>query len=317
MKPRRGKAMHDMPNMNDSTRMRHPEYQYLDLLRELLEHGDERIDRTGVGTRALFGRQMRFDLSEGFPILTTKRVYWKTAFKEMLWMLSGGTNIRELLEQDVRIWTDWPLAKYRKETGEQVSQEDFEARVLGDREFADKWGDLGPIYGKQWRRWKTSDGREIDQIQEVIDQIRSNPTSRRIIWEGWNVGELHQMALPPCHKHYQVFVSGDGRLSLALCQRSVDVALGLGFNCLSQALLARLLAMETDLEPGEIVWFGMDVHLYLNHIEQAREQLRREPRPFPKLKIKRKADSLFDYRIDDFEIEGYDPHPAIRFPIAV
>ena len=303
--------------MDDSTEMRHPEYQYLDLLQELLDHGDKRMDRTGVGTLALFGRQMRFDLSESFPILTTKRVYWKTAFKEMLWMLSGGTNIRELLEQNVRIWTDWPLARYRKETGEEVSQEEFEARVLGDRQFADKWGDLGPIYGKQWRRWKTSDGREIDQLEQVVDLIRSNPTSRRIIWEGWNVGELDQMALPPCHKTYQVFVSGEGKLSLALCQRSVDVTLGLGFNSLSQALLACLLAKETDLEPGETVWFGMDVHLYLNHVEQAREQLSRDPRPFPKLKIKRKADSLFDYRIDDFEIEGYDPHPAIRFPIAV
>ena len=161
--------------MNDSTQMRHPEYQYLDLLQELLDRGDKRMDRTGVGTLALFGRQMRFDLSESFPILTTKRVYWKTAFKEMLWMLSGGTNIRELLEQNVRIWTDWPLARYRKETGEQVSQKEFEARVLGDRQFADKWGDLGPVYGKQWRRWKTSDGREIDQIQDVIDQIRANP----------------------------------------------------------------------------------------------------------------------------------------------
>ena len=303
--------------MNNSTQMRHPEYQYLDLLQELLDHGDKRMDRTGVGTLALFGRQMRFDLSESFPILTTKKVFWKTAFKEMLWMLSGGTNIRELLEQKVRIWTDWPLVRYRKETGEQVSQEEFEARVLGDRDFADQWGDLGPIYGKQWRRWKTSDGREIDQIQEVIDQIRANPTSRRIIWEGWNVGELDQMALPPCHKHYQVFVSGDGKLSLAMCQRSVDSCAGLPFNLISTALVACLLAKETNLEPGEIVWFGMDVHLYLNHVEQAREQISREPRPFPKLKIKRKAASLFDYRVDDFELEGYDPHPPISLPIAV
>ena len=157
--------------MNNSTQMRHPEYQYLNLLQELLDHGEKRMDRTGVGTLALFGRQMRFDLSE-FPILTTKRIFWKTAFKEMLWMLSGGTNIRELLEQGVRIWTDWPLAKYREQTGEQLSQEEFETRILGDRNFADKWGDLGPVYGKQWRRWRTRDGREIDQIQDVIEQIR-------------------------------------------------------------------------------------------------------------------------------------------------
>ena len=303
--------------MNGSNQKRHPEYQYLDLLQELLDHGDERMDRTGVGTRAVFGRQMRFDLSESFPVLTTKRVYWKTAFKEMLWMLSGGTNIRELLEQNVHIWTDWPLAKYRRETGEEITEDEFEARVLADCEFAEKWGTLGPVYGKQWRRWKTSDGREIDQIQEVIEQIRSNPTSRRIIWEGWNVGELDQMALPPCHKTYQVFVSGDGKLSLGACQRSADSCAGLPWNVLSAALLARLLANETGLEPGEVVWFGMDVHLYLNHVEQAREQLRREPRPFPILNIKRKADSLFDYRIDDFQVEGYDPHPAIHLPIAV
>ena len=303
--------------MNDPKHERHPEYQYLDLLKELLDHGDRRMDRTGVGTLALFGRQMRFDLNQGLPILTTKRVSWKTAFKEMLWMLGGGTNIRELLEQNVRIWTDWPLLRYWTETGDQVSQAEFEARVLGDRDFADKWGDLGPVYGKQWRRWKTADGREIDQIQQVIDEIRANPTSRRIIWEGWNVGELDQMALPPCHKTYQVFVSGDGKLSLAMSQRSVDTAIGLPYNCLSQAFVACLLAKETGLEPGEIVWFGLDVHLYLNHVEQAREQLSREPRAFPRLNIKRKADSLFDYRIDDFEIDGYDPHPAIRFPIAV
>lgn len=303
--------------MTKATQERHPEYQYLDLLQELLDHGDKRMDRTGVGTLALFGRQMRFDVSESFPILTTKRVYWKTAFKEILWMLSGGTNIRELLEQNVRIWTDWPLAKYTKETGEQVSQEEFEARVLGDREFADKWGELGPVYGKQWRRWKTSDGREIDQIQEVVDQIRSNPTSRRIIWEGWNVGELDLMALPPCHKTYQVFVSGEGKLSLALCQRSADSCAGLPWNVCSAALLACLLAKESDLEPGEVVWFGMDVHLYLNHIEQAREQVGRSPRPFPALTIKRRAGSLFDYGIDDFEVEGYDPHPPISLPIAV
>ena len=302
--------------MNNSTQMRHPEYQYLNLLQELLDHGEKRMDRTGVGTLALFGRQMRFDLSE-FPILTTKRIFWKTAFKEMLWMLSGGTNIRELLEQGVRIWTDWPLAKYREQTGEQLSQEEFETRILGDRNFADKWGDLGPVYGKQWRRWRTRDGREIDQIQDVIEQIRKNPTSRRIIWEGWNVGELDQMALPPCHKHYQVFISNDGKLSLGMIQRSCDSVIGFGFNQCAMSFLAYLLAKETDLEPGEIVWFGMDVHLYLDHIEQAKEQLRRQPRPFPKLKIKRKAPSLFDYRIEDFELEGYDPHPHIAAPVAV
>ena len=303
--------------MNNSTQMRHPEYQYLDLLQELLEQGDKRMDRTGVGTLALFGREMRFDLSDGFPAFTTKRVFWKTAFKEMLWMLSGGTNIRELLEQAVHIWTAWPLAKFRKETGEQVSQEQFEARILGDREFADKWGSLGKIYGHQWRKFSKFNGTEIDQIQDVINQIRTNPTSRRILWEGWNVGELDQMALPPCHKHYQFFVSKNDELSLAVVQRSADSYLATGWNILNAALVLCLMAKETSLQPREVAWYGLDVHLYLNHIEQAKEQLQREPRPFPKLKIIRKASSLFDYRIEDFELEGYDPHPHIAAPVAV
>ena len=300
-----------------SEEKRHPEYQYLDLLQELLSHGDERMDRTGVGTLALFGRQMRFDLADGFPAFTTKRVFWKTAFKEMLWMLSGGTNIRELLEQDVRIWTDWPLAKYRRATGEEISQGDFEARVLGDRAFSDKWGDLGPVYGKQWRRWRTSDGQEIDQVQDVIDQIRNNPASRRIIWDGWNVGELDRMALPPCHKHYQFFVSKNEELSLAVVQRSADCLLGMSWNILNAGLTLSLLAKETDLQPREVVWYGLDVHLYRNHLEQAKQLIAREPRPFPNLKIKRKAPSLFEYRIEDLELEGYHPHAHIAVPVAV
>ena len=303
-----------MATMNDA---RHPEYQYLDLIQEVIDHGDERMDRTGVGTLALFGREMRFDLADGFPAFTTKRVYWKTAFKEMLWMLSGGTNIRELLEQNVHIWTDWPLAIYRGETGENISQEDFEERVLGDREFADKWGDLGPVYGKQWRAWRTEDGREIDQVQDVIEQIQRSPASRRIIWEGWNVGELDQMALPPCHKHYQFFVSKRRELSVAVLQRSADLVLGTSWNVLNAGLVLALLARETGLEPREVIWYGLDVHVYLNHVEQAREQIAREPRQFPRLKIRRKAASLFDYRIEDLELEGYNPHPHIAAPVAV
>lgn len=302
--------------MNDARR-RHPEYQYLDLLKEALERGDERIDRTGVGTRALFGREMRFDLREGFPAFTTKKILWKTAFKEMLWMLSGGTNIRELLEQNVRIWTDWPLARYRRKTGEDVSKEEFEARVLADRQFAEQWGDLGPVYGKQWRRWRTSDGREIDQVQQVIDTLRTNPASRRIIWEGWNVAELHEMALPPCHKTYQFAVSKNGELSVAVLQRSADLLLGTGWNACNGALIAHLIAKETDFEPRELIWYGLDVHLYLNHMEQARTQIQREPRPFPTLHIRRKAESLFDYRIEDLELEGYSPHAHIAAPVAV
>ncbi|NOX09653.1 MAG: thymidylate synthase [Gammaproteobacteria bacterium] len=296
----------------------HPEQQYLDLLQRLLDEGSERVDRTGVGTRALFGQQMRFDLAQGFPAFTTKRVYWKTAFKEMLWMLSGGTNIRQLLEQNVHIWSEWPHKAYCDETGEAIELKVFEQRILEDDAFAARWGELGPVYGKQWRRWKTSDGREIDQIEQVIDALRNNPGSRRIIFEGWNVGELDEMALPPCHKHYQFFVDPNThRLSGGMIQRSVDSFLGLAFNIANLALVTSLLAEQTGYDVGEIVWFGFDVHLYLNHMEQAKEQLLREPKAFPRLIIKRKPDSLFDYNIDDLDLEGYDPHPAISAPVAV
>ena len=295
----------------------HPEQQYLALLRTLIEQGDERTDRTGVGTRAVFGYEMRFDLAAGFPVFTTKKVFWKTAFKEMLWMLSGGSNIRELLRENVHIWTDWPLKNYRDQTGDDISKQAFERRVLDDSAFAERWGDLGPVYGKQWRSWRTEDGREIDQVQWVVDEIKRNPTCRRILWDGWNVGELERMALPPCHKQYQFFVSSDQRLSGALVQRSADSFLGLAWNVANLALVTTLLAEQTGLAPGEIVWFGLDVHLYLNHVEQAREQLQRAPRPFPELRIARKPTSLFDYRIDDFHLEGYDPHPHIAAPVAV
>lgn len=296
----------------------HPEQQYLDLLQALLDEGDQRIDRTGVGTRALFGRTLRFDLAEGFPVFTTKKIFWKTAFKEMLWMLRGGRNIRELLAENVRIWTDWPLKRYREKTGETISQEAFEARILEDHAFAAEWGDLGPVYGAQWRRWKTADGREIDQIQELIEALKLNPGSRRLLFEGWNVGELEQMALPPCHKTYQFFVSEKtGRLSAALMQRSADAYLGLSWNIANLALLTHLLALECGYLPGEIVWFGCDVHLYLNHQNQTREQLSRSPKPLPQLEILRKAPDLFSYRIEDFNLKGYDPHPHIAAEVAV
>lgn len=296
--------------------MTHPEKQYLDLLEKILENGDERRDRTGVGTKALFGAQMRFDLSQGFPLFTTKKVFWKTSFKEILWMLSGSTSLRALLQQNVRIWSDWPFKKYRDATGESLTQEEFEKRILEDDEFDARWGDLGPVYGKQWRRWKTADGREVDQVQQVIDMIRTNPTSRRILWDGWNVGELDQMALPPCHKHYQFFVR-NGKLDGAMVQRSADVFLGLPFNICNLALVTHLLAEQCDLVPGEIVWFGLDTHLYSNHVEAAKTQLGREPRAFPKLIIKRKPPSLFDYSADDFDLQGYDPHPGIKAEVAV
>lgn len=233
-------------------------------------------------------------------------------------MLSGGRNIRDLLQQNVRIWTDWPLKKYREATGSSLSQEEFEQRIVADPDFAAQWGDLGPVYGYQWRHWQAADGREIDQIQVLVDGLKHDPTSRRLLFEGWNVGDLDRMALPPCHKTYQFFVSpATGKLSAALMQRSADVYLGLGWNIANLALLTHLLAEQCGYEPGEIVWFGCDVHLYLNHMEQARMQLTREPRPFPRLIIRRKPKTLFDYCVEDFVIEGYNPHPHIAAVVAV
>ncbi|WP_339763663.1 thymidylate synthase [uncultured Sulfitobacter sp.] len=298
--------------------MRHPEHQYLDLLSQVLEKGDERVDRTGVGTRSIFGAMVRFDLSDGtVPILTTKRVYWKTAVKEMLWFLTGGTNIQPLLRENVRIWSDWPLAAYRRETGQDISQPDFEQRIIEDDAFAARWGELGPVYGKQWRRWLGSDGREHDQIADLVKTLRENPTSRRMLFHGWNVAELDSMALPPCHMVYQYHVTSDGRLNCLLFQRSVDLLLGAAFNYVGATALQLMLAQQAGLRPGELVWVGGDVHLYLNHLDQAREQLSRDPRPLPKMKLLRHADSIDDYRFEDFEVEGYDPHPAIKADVAV
>jgi len=298
--------------------VRHPEYQYLDLLAQVLENGDERVDRTGVGTRSIFGAMVRFDLSNGTaPILTTKRVYWKTAVKEMLWFLTGGTNIQPLLRENVRIWTDWPLATYRRETGENITQEAFEQRVLEDDAFAARWGELGPVYGKQWRRWLGSDGQEHDQIADLIRTLRENPTSRRMLFHGWNVAELGAMALPPCHMVYQYHVTSDGRLNCLLFQRSVDLLLGAAFNYVGATALQLMLAQQAGLRPGELVWVGGDVHLYLNHLDQASEQISREPTPFPRMKLLRHADSIDDYQIEDFEVEGYAPHAAIRAEVAV
>lgn len=298
--------------------MRHPEFQYLDLLEQVLERGDERIDRTGVGTRSVFGAMLRFDLSDGaVPILTTKRVYWKTAVKEMLWFLTGGTNIQPLIRDNVSIWTDWPLATYRRETGEQISQADFEQRILEDDAFARRWGDLGPVYGKQWRRWLGADGREHDQIAQLITSLKTNPASRRMLFHGWNVAELGSMALPPCHMVYQYHVTSDGRLNCLLFQRSVDLLLGAPFNFTGAAALQLMLAQQASLRPGELIWVAGDAHLYLNHLDQAREQVTREPRPFPTMRLLREAASIDDFRIEDFEVAGYSPHPPIKGDVAV
>jgi thymidylate synthase len=296
----------------------HPEQQYLDLLSDVLERGDERLDRTGVGTRSIFGAMARFDLSDGTaPILTTKRVFWKTAVKEMLWFLTGQTNIQPLIRANVRIWTDWPLATYRRESGEDIAQTEFEKRIAEDDAFAARWGDLGPVYGKQWRRWLGADGREHDQITDLIQTLRTNPTSRRMLFHAWNVAELGSMALPPCHMVYQYHVTSDGRLNSLCFQRSADLLLGVSFNWVGATALQLMIAQQAGLRPGELVWFAGDVHLYLNHLEQAREQRTREPRPFPKMRLIREAASIDDYRIEDFEVEGYSPHAVIKADVAV
>ena len=300
-------------------------------MRRIWESGSEWSDRTGVGTRSICGAMLRFDLADSaMPLLTTKRVYWKTATREMLWFLTGETNIRPLVLQGVKIWNEWPHARYVKETGDDIALDDFVQRIADDESFAERWGDLGPVYGKQWVDWPTyryrkdglyEKGPGINQVAQLVESLRNNPGSRRHIIEGWNVAELDRMALPPCHKTYQFHVggqeTGSGRLNCVLYQRSCDVALGLPFNLWSAALLTRMLAQQVDLEPGELVWMGGDVHLYLNHAHLIEEQLTREPQGRPRLEIMRRPQSIFDYRIEDFEVHGYTPHGPIKAPVAV
>jgi len=262
--------------------------QYLDLMARALHQGAETMDRTGTGTRSVFGHQMRFDLGEGFPVLTTKKLHLRSIIVELLWFLRGDTNVRWLQERKVSIWNEW----------------------------ADESGELGPVYGKQWRHWETADGREIDQIAELIETIRTNPGSRRQIVSAWNPGELHAMALAPCHCLFQTHVA-NGKLSLQLYQRSADIFLGVPFNIASYALLTMLLAQQAGLEPGEFIWTGGDCHLYSNHLEQAREQLAREPGPLPTLEILRKAPSIDAYEYEDFAIQDYTAQAHIKAPVAV
>ncbi len=310
----------------DSSRDEHWEWQYLDLMRRIWEQGDERIDRTGVGTRSVFGAQIRFDLAVGaMPLITSKRVYWKTATREFLWFLTGDTNIRALCAQGVEIWTDWPLDRYRKASGDMISREDFSSRIVADAAFAAEWGDLGPVYGKQWVDWPTYEpageglfkrGEGINQVAQVVQSLRNNPGSRRHIIEGWNVAELDQMALPPCHKTYQFHVAGN-RLNCLLYQRSCDVALGLPFNLWGAALFTRMLAQQCDLEPGELVWMGGDTHLYLNHAKLVEAQLARQPGGRPVLQLARRPESMFGYRIEDFMVSDYAPQAPLSAPVAV
>jgi len=261
---------------------------YLNLLRHVQDQGVEKRDRTGVGTKSIFGYQMRFDLSAGFPMLTTKKLHLKSIVHELLWFLRGETNTRYLKQRGVTIWDEW----------------------------ADENGDLGPVYGYQWRSWPTPDGGSIDQIGQLIENIRSDPDSRRLIVSAWNVSELPKMALPPCHLLFQFYVA-DGRLSCQLYQRSADVFLGVPFNIASYSLLTMMVAQVTDLQPGEFVHTFGDAHLYTNHMEQAREQLSRDPKPLPTMSINPNVRSIFEFQFDDFQLENYEPHPHIRAPVAV
>ncbi len=262
--------------------------QYETLLRHVLEHGAEKTDRTGTGTVSVFGYQMRFPLSEGFPLVTTKKLHLRSIIHELLWFLNGDTNIQYLHDNRVTIWDEW----------------------------ADENGDLGPVYGAQWRAWRTANGETVDQISDVIRQIKNTPDSRRMIVCSWNVGDIPHMALPPCHCLFQFYVA-DGKLSCQLYQRSCDLFLGVPFNIASYALLTSMMAQQCGLEPGDFIWTGGDCHIYLNHMDQVKEQLSRTPRPYPKLTITRKPEDIFSYRFEDFEITGYDPWPAIKAPIAV
>jgi thymidylate synthase len=263
-------------------------HTYLQLIKHILEHGVAKDDRTGTGALSIFAYQMRFDLSQAFPLITTKKLHMRSIIYELLWFLRGDTNIAYLNENGVSIWNEW----------------------------ADTSGELGPVYGKQWRSWPTADGREVDQLSDLLTQIQSNPDSRRLLVNAWNVGELHNMALPPCHVLFQFYVA-NRRLSCQLYQRSADVFLGVPFNIASYALLTHMVAQQCGLDVGEFIWTGGDCHLYLNHLEQAKTQLQREPFPLPQLQIKRKPASLFDYHFDDFEFINYQSHPTIKAPIAI
>ncbi|CAM5180378.1 Thymidylate synthase OS=Ureibacillus acetophenoni OX=614649 GN=thyA PE=3 SV=1 [Ureibacillus acetophenoni] len=319
--------------------MAHPEMAYLNLLTHILENGVKKEDRTGTGTISVFGYRMRFDLNKGFPLLTTKRVPFKLLVaSELLWFIKGDTNIRYLLQNNNHIWDEWAFEKWIKSDdyngpdmtnfGLRASSDEefakildeqmsiFNEKVLTDDDFAAKYGDLGPVYGKQWRSWPSENGETIDQLKKVIEMIKKNPDSRRLIVSAWNPAEVDDMALPPCHTLFQFYVK-DGKLSCQLYQRSADVFLGVPFNIASYALLTHLIAHECGLGVGDFVHSFGDAHIYLNHLEQVNEQLSREPRDFPKLVINPEKKSIFDIELSDLTMEGYNPHPTIKAPVAV
>ena len=303
--------------------------QYLDLLQHIQDHGVEKSDRTGTGTKSVFGYQMRFDLSEGFPLLTTKKMALRSIIHELLWFLKGDSNLRYLALQNVHIWDEWPYKAYLVREGKAVPEtgseewntglKEFIERIKADEAFAKEYGELGPIYGYQWRNWPTPDGRHIDQITQVVERIKEKPNDRRLIVSAWNVADIEEMAkagLPPCHCLFQFYVA-NGRLSCQLYQRSCDTFLGVPFNIASYALLTMMVAQVCDLEPGEFVWTGGDVHIYSNHYDQVKLQLSREPLPLATMKINSDVKSIFDFTFEDFTLENYQSHEAIKAPISV
>ncbi|MFN5087655.1 MAG: thymidylate synthase [Bacteroidota bacterium] len=290
--------------------------QYHELMDRVLREGIDKSDRTGTGTRSVFGHQMRFDLAEGFPMVTTKKLHLKSILHELIWFISGDTNIRYLCQNGVRIWDDWPFATYAKSADyDGMDLRAFAARVADDAEFAAKWGDLGPVYGYQWRFWPGPNG-PVDQLRDVLEGIRRNPDGRRHIVSAWNPGYIDQMALPPCHAFFQFYVA-DGKLSCQLYQRSADIFLGVPFNIASYALLIHMMAHDLGLGVGDFVHTLGDAHIYSNHLEQVQLQLGREVRPLPTLRLNPDVKSLFDFRYEDVELLGYDPHPHIPAPVAV
>ena len=290
--------------------------QYHELMERVLREGIDKSDRTGTGTRSVFGHQMRFDLAEGFPMITTKKLHLKSILHELIWFISGDTNIRYLCQNGVRIWDDWPFATYSKSADYNgIDMKEFAARIASDADFAAKWGDLGPVYGFQWRFWPGPNG-PVDQLRDVLEGIRSNPDGRRHIVSAWNPGYIDQMALPPCHAFFQFYVA-DGKLSCQLYQRSADIFLGVPFNIASYALLLHMMAQDLGLQVGDFVHSLGDAHIYSNHTDQVRLQLSRDLRPLPTLSLNPSVKSLFDFRYEDVELVGYDPHPHIPAPVAV
>ena len=302
----------------------HPEHQYLNTLKDILENGVIKKEfNTGIELKSVFGRIMRFDLSQGYPLLTTKKVFWKGILHELLWFISGSSNIKYLVDNNVHIWNEWAYKRYKEAGEDNLQQAEFIEKLKTDEEFAKKWGDLGPVYGRQWRRWKTSDGREIDQLAWVIQKLKSHPHRKHYIVSAWNPEFIYEMAmpgqsmaLPPCHTLFH-FTVNEGKLSCALYQRSCDMFLGIPFNIASYSLLTMMMAQVTGYEVGEFVHILGDTHIYANHFEQVKEQIQREPKPFPTMKINPSVKNIDDFKFEDFELQNYDPYPAIKGEVTV